>query len=72
EAARLQAELDALREQVRAERIGEVAAEFDAVHSIERAKEVGSVHAIIPPGALRPYLIDAVTRGIARHEPQTS
>ena len=69
EAARLQAELDALREQVRAERIGEVAAEFDAVHSIERAKEVGSVHTIIPPGALRPYLVDAVARGIARHDP---
>ena len=72
EAARLQAELDALRAQVRAERIGEVAAEFDAVHSIERAKEVGSVHTIIPPSALRPYLVDAVARGIARHDPAAS
>ena len=45
---------------MRAEKLGEVAAEFDAVHSIERAREVGSVHAIIPAARLRPYLIDAV------------
>ncbi len=29
---------------VRAEKLGEVAAEFDAAHSIERAQRVGSVH----------------------------
>lgn len=68
ETARRQTELDKVRAQVRAEKIGEVAAEFDAVHSVERAREVGSVERIIPPATLRPYLIDAVARGIARHE----
>jgi hypothetical protein len=38
------------------------------VHTIERALEVGSVDRIIAPGELRPYLVDAVERGIARHE----
>ncbi len=64
---RLRAELDQLRTEVRSEKLGEVAAEFDAVHSIERARSVGSVDRIVPPGELRPYLIDAVERGIARN-----
>jgi acetyl/propionyl-CoA carboxylase alpha subunit/acetyl-CoA carboxylase carboxyltransferase component len=60
------AELAATREAVRTEKLGEVAAEFDAVHSVERARQVGSVHRIIAPGALRPELIAAVQRGMAR------
>ena len=67
EAALLQAELDELRPSVRAEKLGEVAAEFDAVHSVERAREVGSIHEIIAPERLRPYLVDAVERGFARY-----
>ena len=35
------------RSSVRAEKLGEVAAEFDRVHTIQRAVEVGSVDAII-------------------------
>jgi acetyl-CoA carboxylase carboxyltransferase component len=66
EAARLQAELDETRPAVRAEQLGEVAAQFDAIHTIERAAEVGSVDAIIPPARLRPYLVEAVERGVAR------
>jgi acetyl/propionyl-CoA carboxylase alpha subunit/acetyl-CoA carboxylase carboxyltransferase component len=66
EAARLGAELDALRSSVRSEKLGEVAEEFDRVHSVERALEVGSVHRIIPAATLRPYLVDAVQRGIDR------
>ena len=31
-------------------------------HSIQRALKVGSVDRIVPPGELRPYLIDAVER----------
>ena len=31
---------------------------------IERAREVGSVDAIVPAGGLRPYLVDAVERGL--------
>ena len=43
-----------------------MAEEFEAVHDIQRAKDVGSVHAIIPARELRPYLVAAVERGIAR------
>jgi acetyl-CoA carboxylase carboxyltransferase component len=64
--ARLRVELADLRTDVRSEKLGEVADEFEDVHNIERAREVGSVHAIIPARDLRPYLIDAVERGIER------
>jgi acetyl-CoA carboxylase carboxyltransferase component len=53
---------------VRSEKVGQVADEYDRVHTIERALKVGSVDRIIAPGELRPYLVDAVERGIARHE----
>ncbi len=66
ERARLRAELGLLREQVHADKLGEVADEFDAQHDIGRAQRVGSVDAIIAASELRPYLIDAVERGIAR------
>ena len=36
------------------------------MHSIERARDVGSVDAIVPAARLRPYLIDAVQRGMRR------
>ena len=55
-----------MREAVRTEKLGEVAAEFDAVHSVQRAQDVGSVHRIIAAADLRPELIAAVERGIAR------
>ena len=60
------AELAELREQVRTEKLGGVAAEFDAIHTVERAKAVGSVHRIISAARLRPELIAAIDRGIAR------
>jgi acetyl-CoA carboxylase carboxyltransferase component len=66
ERRRLQSERDARWAAVRAEKLGEFAAEFDAVHSIERAVQVGSVERIIPASGLRPYLIDAVERGMRR------
>jgi acetyl-CoA carboxylase carboxyltransferase component len=66
ERRRLRAERAALWAEVRSEKLGEFAAEFDAIHSIERAVEVGSVDRIIAPSALRPYLIDAVERGMRR------
>ncbi|WP_432843093.1 biotin carboxylase N-terminal domain-containing protein [Dactylosporangium sp. CA-092794] len=55
-----------VRAAVRAEKLGEVAAEFDAVHSIQRAVEVGSVDAIVRPEQLRPEIIAAVEQGLAR------
>jgi acetyl-CoA carboxylase carboxyltransferase component/biotin carboxyl carrier protein len=64
--ARLRAELEETLEAVRGEILSEVAAEFDGVHTIQRALAVGSIHHIIAPASLRPYLIEAVERGIAR------
>ena len=58
--AALRAELDELRSSVRAEKLGEVAAEFDRVHSIQRAVEVGSVDAVIKAAELRPKIIEAI------------
>jgi acetyl/propionyl-CoA carboxylase alpha subunit/acetyl-CoA carboxylase carboxyltransferase component len=66
EAARLRAELASVWPAVHADKLGQVADEFDRVHSIERAHQVGSVHAIVPAARLRPYLIDAVQRGMRR------
>lgn len=58
--AALTAELDELRSSVRAEKLGEVAAEFDRVHNIRRAVEVGSVDAVIRAAELRPRIIEAI------------
>ncbi|GAA1395217.1 biotin carboxylase N-terminal domain-containing protein [Pseudonocardia kongjuensis] len=66
EAARLRGELATLRPDVRSEKLGQVADEFDTKHSIERAQSVGSVHRIVTPDQLRPYLADAVQRGMKR------
>ena len=63
---RLRSELSALREVVRAQKMGEVAAEFDAVHSVERAQSVGSVHRIIAASDLRSELVASVVRGMGR------
>ncbi|MFI0486668.1 carboxyl transferase domain-containing protein [Actinomadura sp. 9N215] len=62
ERAALNAELDELRTSVRAEKVGEVAAEFDRVHDIRRAVEVGSVDAVIGAAELRPRIIAAIER----------
>ena len=66
ERARRRAEAADVRATVRATKLGEVAAEFDRIHSVERAVRVGSVHTLIPAACLRPYLIEAVERGIRR------
>jgi acetyl/propionyl-CoA carboxylase alpha subunit/acetyl-CoA carboxylase carboxyltransferase component len=51
---------------VHSEMLGRVADEFDRVHSVERALAMGSVHRILAASTLRPYLIEAVERGMAR------
>jgi acetyl-CoA carboxylase carboxyltransferase component len=66
DAARLRAELSSVRPVVRSEKLGQVADEFDSQHSIERARGVGSVNVIIPAARLRPYLAEAVQRGMRR------
>jgi hypothetical protein len=58
--ATLTAEVDALRAAVRAEKMGQVAAEFDRVHDIHRAVRVGSVDAVISVAELRPRVIEAI------------
>jgi acetyl-CoA carboxylase carboxyltransferase component len=66
ERARLQVELSATRTAVRSEKLGEVASEFEAVHNIERARTVGSVHHIVAAAELRPQIVAAIERGMAR------
>jgi acetyl-CoA carboxylase carboxyltransferase component len=66
EKRRLRGRLTEVLRTVRSEKLGEVADEFDHVHSVERALRVGSLDRILPPAQLRPYLIDAVERGMAR------
>jgi acetyl-CoA carboxylase carboxyltransferase component len=65
EAAALRTELAAVTEVVRSEKLGEVADEFDSIHTIQRAQRVGSVDRIIKAADLRPYVVDALERGIA-------
>jgi acetyl/propionyl-CoA carboxylase alpha subunit/acetyl-CoA carboxylase carboxyltransferase component len=64
ERAALTAELAEVQSSVRAEKLGETAAEFDRVHSIQRAVEVGSVDSIISPAELRPRIIEAIEYGL--------
>ncbi|NMN93979.1 biotin carboxylase N-terminal domain-containing protein [Antrihabitans stalactiti] len=66
ERARIRVELAAARSSVRSEKLGEVAQEFEAVHNIDRAQNVGSVHRIVPAADLRPAIVAAVERGMAR------
>jgi acetyl-CoA carboxylase carboxyltransferase component len=61
---KLESEWNTLFQQVHSEKLGEVAAEFDAIHSVQRALEVGALHSILPPHELRPFLVEAVQRGI--------
>jgi acetyl/propionyl-CoA carboxylase alpha subunit/acetyl-CoA carboxylase carboxyltransferase component len=64
--ASLRVKLSATRTAVRSDKLGEVAAEFEAVHNVERARQMGSVHSIIPAAELRPSIVAAVERGMAR------
>jgi acetyl-CoA carboxylase carboxyltransferase component len=66
EKSRLRSQWDELFKVVHSEKLGEMAAEFDRVHSVQRALEVGALHHIIAPSRLRPYLIEALERGIAK------
>jgi acetyl-CoA carboxylase carboxyltransferase component/biotin carboxyl carrier protein len=66
ESGPLRARLVHLTEQVRSEKLGQVADEFDAIHTIQRALRVGSVDRIISAADLRSYVIDALERGMAR------
>jgi acetyl-CoA carboxylase carboxyltransferase component len=54
--------------EVYTEKQGEMAAYFDSVHSVQRALDVGSLHEIVAPKTLRPWLIESVEAGIRRAE----
>ena len=62
----LQIKLNEVTAMVLSEKVGEVASEFDHIHNVQRAKRVGSIDHVIPPATLRPYLIEALERGIQR------
>jgi acetyl/propionyl-CoA carboxylase alpha subunit/acetyl-CoA carboxylase carboxyltransferase component len=64
ERAALDAELAEVQASVRAEKLGEMAAEFDRIHSIQRAVDVGSVDEIISVAQLRPRIIEAIEHGL--------
>jgi len=66
ERAAIRAKLVNITRSVRSEKLGEVADQFDAVHSVHRALKVGSLDRIISAAQLRPYLIEAIERGMAR------
>jgi acetyl-CoA carboxylase carboxyltransferase component len=66
ERQRLRSERAQLWSEVLAQKRGEFAERFDQTHSVERAVRVGSVSQIIEPRSLRPFLIDAVQRGMRR------
>ena len=66
ERAPLREQRVALWEELRSAKLGELATEFDRAHSVERALAMGSVGTIISAASLRPYLIDAVERGMRR------
>jgi acetyl/propionyl-CoA carboxylase alpha subunit/acetyl-CoA carboxylase carboxyltransferase component len=63
---RLRARWHEIYDATYAEKLGEVARHFDSVHDVYRAQKVGSLHHILPPERLRPYLVEAVERGIRR------
>jgi len=64
EKRKFRAEYAELYKQVYSEKLGELAGEFDRVHSVHRALRVGALDCIIPPAGLRPYLVDALERGM--------
>ncbi|MGZ5339708.1 MAG: carboxyl transferase domain-containing protein, partial [Thermoleophilaceae bacterium] len=66
ERQRLRAERAAAWSEVHAQQLGKLAAEFDSVHSVERALAMGSISRIIEAQAMRPFLIEAVERGMRR------
>ena len=51
---------------VRSEKLGQVADEFDRIHSVHRALQVGSLDRIIRASDLRPYIVEALERLMAR------
>jgi acetyl-CoA carboxylase carboxyltransferase component len=66
EKSRLRRRYDEMFRIVHSEKLGEMADEFDRVHCVERALKVGALNRIIAPDQLRPYLVNAIERGIEK------
>ncbi len=66
EKATIRSRLAELTPIVHSEHLAAVAQEFDSIHSVERALSVGSLDHIIPAAQLRPFLVQAVKRGLER------
>ena len=64
ERGRLRVRWHELYEVVHSEKLGEVAEEFDHVHDVNRARRVGSLDDVVAAASLRPYLVEAVERGM--------
>jgi len=64
--AALRVRLSEVMRTVRSEKLGQVADEFDGIHSVHRALSVGSLDRIIRASDLRPYVVDALERLMAR------
>jgi len=64
-AGALRARLAEITATVRSAKLGEVADEFDRIHTVQRALAVGSVDRIISAESLRPYIVDALNRGMS-------
>ena len=65
DASTARARLAEITAAVRSAKLSEVAEEFDRIHTVQRALAVGSVDRIIAAEALRPYIVDAVERGMS-------
>jgi acetyl-CoA carboxylase carboxyltransferase component len=65
DASTARARLAEITASVRAAKLSEVADEFDRIHTVQRALAVGSVDRIISAEALRPYIVDALNRGMS-------
>ena len=66
EAGAARARLAEITAAVRSAKLSEVADEFDQIHTVQRARAVGSVDRIISAEALRPYIVDALERGMSQ------
>jgi hypothetical protein len=66
DASTARARLAEITTAVRSAKLSEVADEFDRINTVQRALAVGSVDRIISAESLRPYIVDALDRGMSR------
>ena len=62
-----QKDFDEVYQQVYSEKQTALGQRFDQIHSVERAKKVGSIHDIISPDKLRPYLVESLEESVEKY-----